>query len=174
MSDVANDFSKCSIKEVEKQQVDRSYAIPMARLPPQVPENIQGTRFQIEFTTEISYILVGETRDVKCVYTPDKNDTISARATARPGKITGPAPRYNYGPPPPPVEATELRKTTRNPTTQAQYNIPNPAYPRKPTGCKTEDGEGVVEGPNGLQRKQEMYMARKVAAAQGGAGSLWY
>lgn len=65
MSEVA-DFSKCSIKEVEKPQVDRSYAIPMTRLPLQVPENIQGTSFRIKFTAEISYIVDYETRDVKC------------------------------------------------------------------------------------------------------------
>ncbi|XP_057805973.1 mitogen-activated protein kinase 15-like [Salvia miltiorrhiza] len=142
MSEVANDLSTCSINEVEKPHVERSYAIPMTRLPLQVPENIQ------------------------------------ARPAARPGKITGPAPRYsNYGaaPPPAPVDAAEHRRTMRNPTVHAQYMAPNPSYPRKHAPCKAEDGEGVVgDGPNGLQRKQEMYMARKVAAAQGGAGSLWY
>lgn len=102
---------------------------------------------------------------------------MSARAAARPGKISGPAPRYiNYGaaPAPAPVEATEQRRTTRTPTMHAQFIAPNPSYPRKHVGCKTEDGEGVGEGPNGLQRKPDLYMARKVAAAQGGAGSLWY
>ncbi|KAL6517242.1 Mitogen-activated protein kinase 16 [Orobanche hederae] len=37
-TDVANDLSKCSIKEVEKPQVER----PITRLPAQVPQNIQG------------------------------------------------------------------------------------------------------------------------------------
>ncbi|KAL6548426.1 Mitogen-activated protein kinase 16 [Orobanche gracilis] len=37
-TDVANDLSKCSIKKVEKPQVDQT----MTRLPAQVPQNIQG------------------------------------------------------------------------------------------------------------------------------------
>ncbi|KAL6581811.1 Mitogen-activated protein kinase 16 [Orobanche minor] len=37
-TDVAHDLSKCSIKEVEKPQVER----PITRLPGQVPQNIQG------------------------------------------------------------------------------------------------------------------------------------
>ncbi|KAI3469499.1 hypothetical protein Pfo_026162 [Paulownia fortunei] len=41
-ADVANDFSKCSIKEVEKPQVDRSSVLPMTRFPVQVPQNIQA------------------------------------------------------------------------------------------------------------------------------------
>ncbi|KAG2395766.1 mitogen-activated protein kinase 15-like [Vigna umbellata] len=41
-SDVADDLSKCSIKEVEKQPVDRSNIIPMSRLPLPAPQNIQG------------------------------------------------------------------------------------------------------------------------------------
>ncbi|CAN4113490.1 unnamed protein product [Withania somnifera] len=40
--EVANDLSKCSIKEGEKPQVDRSSMIPMTRLPLQVPQNVQG------------------------------------------------------------------------------------------------------------------------------------
>lgn len=46
-SDVADDLSKCSIKEVEKQPVDRSNVIPMSRLPLPAPQNIQGV--MIEF-----------------------------------------------------------------------------------------------------------------------------
>ncbi|XP_042021841.1 mitogen-activated protein kinase 15-like [Salvia splendens] len=143
MSEVANELSKCSIKDVEKPHADRSYAIPMTRLPLQVPEN-----------------------------------NIQARSATRPGKITGPAPRYNnYGAalPPAPVDSNEQRRTTRNPTMYPQYVAPNPSYPRKHAPCKAEDGEDAMgDGPNALQRKQELYMARKVAAAQGGAGNLWY
>ncbi|XP_049358943.1 mitogen-activated protein kinase 15 isoform X2 [Solanum verrucosum] len=40
--EVANDLSKCSIKEDEKPQADRSSMIPMTRLPLQVPQNVQG------------------------------------------------------------------------------------------------------------------------------------
>ncbi|KAL5097287.1 hypothetical protein RYX36_001614 [Vicia faba] len=42
-AEVAEDLSKCCIKEVEKPPVDRSSAIlPMTRLPLQTPQNIQG------------------------------------------------------------------------------------------------------------------------------------
>ncbi|XP_060217728.1 mitogen-activated protein kinase 15 isoform X2 [Lycium barbarum] len=40
--EVANDLSKCSIKEGEKPLADRSSMIPMTRLPLQVPQNVQG------------------------------------------------------------------------------------------------------------------------------------
>lgn len=39
---VAEDLSKCSIKEIEKPHVDRNRGIPMTRLPLQVPQIIQG------------------------------------------------------------------------------------------------------------------------------------
>ncbi|KAL0414612.1 UNVERIFIED_CONTAM: Mitogen-activated protein kinase [Sesamum radiatum] len=42
MIDVANDLSKCSIKEVEKSQVGRASVQPMTRFPVQVPQNVQG------------------------------------------------------------------------------------------------------------------------------------
>lgn len=41
-ADVADDLSKCRIKEVQKPQVDRNGAIPMTRLPLQVPQNVHG------------------------------------------------------------------------------------------------------------------------------------
>jgi hypothetical protein len=42
-AEVADDLSKCCIKEVEQQPVDRSSAIlPMTRLPLQAPQNMQG------------------------------------------------------------------------------------------------------------------------------------
>lgn len=55
----------------------------------------------------------------------------------------------------------------------AQYVVPGSSYPRKYPGCKNERGDGT-EGSNGAQPKPDMYMARKVAAAQGGSGSHWY
>ncbi|KAL0348788.1 UNVERIFIED_CONTAM: Mitogen-activated protein kinase [Sesamum angustifolium] len=42
MIDVANDLSKCSIEEVEKQQVGRASVQPMTRFPVQVPQNVQA------------------------------------------------------------------------------------------------------------------------------------
>ena len=41
-ADVSDDLSKCRIREVEKQHVDRNGAIPMTRLPLQVPQNVPG------------------------------------------------------------------------------------------------------------------------------------
>lgn len=41
-TDVTDNLSKCSIKETEKPQTERSFPIPMSRLPPQVPQSIQG------------------------------------------------------------------------------------------------------------------------------------
>ncbi|XP_021752699.1 mitogen-activated protein kinase 15-like [Chenopodium quinoa] len=41
-TEVTEDLSKCRIKEVEKAHVDRNGAIPMTRLPLQVPQNVQG------------------------------------------------------------------------------------------------------------------------------------
>ncbi|XP_021904855.1 mitogen-activated protein kinase 16 [Carica papaya] len=40
--EVADDLSKCSIKETEKSHMERSCGIPMTRLPLQVPQSIQG------------------------------------------------------------------------------------------------------------------------------------
>lgn len=45
--------------------------------------------------------------------------------------------------------------------------------PRKHAGCKNEGSDGAIDG-SGLQPKRDLYMARKVAAAQGGVGSQWY
>ncbi|KAE9609568.1 putative mitogen-activated protein kinase CMGC-MAPK family [Lupinus albus] len=41
-SEVADDLSKCYIKEVERPSIDRSGAIPITRPPLQAPQNIQG------------------------------------------------------------------------------------------------------------------------------------
>lgn len=55
---VANDLSKCSIKEVERPQVDRNCNIPLARVPIQVPQSIQGETersYAISFTCMLLY-----------------------------------------------------------------------------------------------------------------------
>lgn len=44
---VTDDLSKCSIKEVEKPPMDRTSGIPMARLPIQVPQGMQGKNYFI-------------------------------------------------------------------------------------------------------------------------------
>ncbi|GAV60896.1 Pkinase domain-containing protein [Cephalotus follicularis] len=41
-AEVANDLSKCCIKQIEKPHMDRSSGIPMTRLPLQVPQSIQA------------------------------------------------------------------------------------------------------------------------------------
>lgn len=41
-AEIANDLSKCSIKEVEKTHIDRTSGVPMSRLPLQVSPSIQG------------------------------------------------------------------------------------------------------------------------------------
>lgn len=42
MAVVADDLSKCRIREVEKPAIDKNGGIPMTRLPLQAPQNIQG------------------------------------------------------------------------------------------------------------------------------------
>jgi len=42
MAVVADDLSKCSIKEVDKPAIAKTGGLPMTRLPLQAPQNIQG------------------------------------------------------------------------------------------------------------------------------------
>ncbi|CAJ2658490.1 unnamed protein product [Trifolium pratense] len=136
-AEVADNLSKCCIKEVEQQPVDRSSAIlPMTQLPLQAPQNMQGL-------------------------------------AARPGKVVGSAMRYNNCGVAV-VAETEQRRVVRNPSVTAQYVASNGSYPRRNPNYKNEmaDDDGI-EGSNGLQPKPQ-YIARKVAAAQGGAGGQWY
>ncbi|GMJ01834.1 mitogen-activated protein kinase 16 [Hibiscus trionum] len=131
-TDVTDNLSKCSIKEAEKPLAERSFPIPMSRLPPQVPQSIQA-------------------------------------GAARPGKVVGSVMRYNNCGAVAAGEALEQRRMVRNPIVPTQY-----AYPRRSPVCKNDRGEDeVVEGSNELQPKPQ-YMARKVAAAQGGSRSQWY
>ncbi|KAJ6771032.1 MITOGEN-ACTIVATED PROTEIN KINASE [Salix koriyanagi] len=52
-AEVANDLSKCSIKEIEKPHVDRSGRMPMKRLPLQVPQSIQGAARSREVASSV-------------------------------------------------------------------------------------------------------------------------
>lgn len=134
---VAEDLSKCSIKEIEKPHVDRNCGIPMTRLPLQVPQIIQGG------------------------------------AAARPGKVVGSVLRYNNCGA---SEALEQQRVARNLPVPTPYNAAsNYSYPRRSAGCKNERGEdeAIIEGSKGLEPKPQ-YLARKVAAAQGGPTSQWY
>ncbi|KAK9289155.1 hypothetical protein L1049_017628 [Liquidambar formosana] len=95
---------------------------------------------------------------------------------ARPGKVVGSVLRYgNCGAAAvAAAEALEQRRMVRNPAVPTQYTASNCSYTRRNPVSKDERGEAeVVEGPNGIQPKPN-YMARKVAAAQGGSGNNWY
>ncbi|KAK7387817.1 hypothetical protein VNO78_22611 [Psophocarpus tetragonolobus] len=135
MAEVADDISKCSMKEVENLVIDRTGGIPMTRLPLKAPQSIQG-------------------------------------AAARPGKVLGSVLRYNNCKVAVTAEA-EKRRMGRNPSVSAQYAAPSCSYPRRNPSCKNERAEEGIEGANGLQTKPQ-YVARKVAAAQGGPGGNWY
>ncbi|XP_040995574.1 mitogen-activated protein kinase 15 isoform X1 [Juglans microcarpa x Juglans regia] len=129
-ADVADDLSKCSIKEIEKAHMDRSCGIPMTQLPLQVPQGIQGV-------------------------------------AARPGKVVGSVLRYNNCGAAAAAEALEQRRMVRNPSGTTQYSASNGSYSRRNPSCKNERGED-----DGVESSK--YMARKVAAAQGGSGGHWY
>ncbi|KAF5465611.1 hypothetical protein F2P56_015596 [Juglans regia] len=126
-ADVADDLSKCSIKEIEKAHMDRSCGIPMTQLPLQVPQGV----------------------------------------AARPGKVVGSVLRYNNCGAAAAAEALEQRRMVRNPSGTTQYSASNGSYPRRNPSCKNERGED-----DGVESSK--YMARKVAAAQGGSGGHWY
>lgn len=98
---------------------------------------------------------------------------LTSGVAARPGKVVGAALRYNCGAVAT-AEALEQRRIIRNPSVPAQYAASSCSYPRRNPSCKNERAEeDGIESSNGMQPKPQ-YMARKVAAAQGGAGSQWY
>jgi len=68
---------------------------------------------------------------------------------------------------------TEQRRTGRNPSVSSKYAAQSCSYPRRNPTCKNERAVEGIEGTNGLQTKPQ-YLARKVAAAQGGPGGSWY
>jgi mitogen-activated protein kinase 1/3 len=97
----------------------------------------------------------------------------SSGLAARPGKVVGSAMRYNNCGVAVTAE-TEQRRVVRNPPVSSQYAASSCSYPRRNPNYKSERVEDdVIEGSNGLQPKPQ-YIARKVAAAQGGAGGQWY
>ncbi|KAG5240966.1 hypothetical protein OIU76_014484 [Salix suchowensis] len=91
---------------------------------------------------------------------------------ARPGKVVSSVLRYNNCGAAS-AENLDQRRMTRNPATSTQYTTANCSYPKRNPACKNEREDEGVEGSNGLQPKPQ-YMARKVAAAQGGPGNHWY
>ncbi|KAI4311230.1 hypothetical protein MLD38_036140 [Melastoma candidum] len=100
---------------------------------------------------------------------------VSQNGGARPGKVVGSVLRHNNGRTgvSVPMEAVDVR-TTRNPAVAAQHTSAS-MYPRRTnSACKNERGEDEsLEVQNAMQPKPQ-YMARKVAAAQGGPGDRWY
>ncbi|CAK7332981.1 unnamed protein product [Dovyalis caffra] len=94
----------------------------------------------------------------------------SIQGVARPGKVVSSVLRYNNCGAAAAAENLDQRRMVRNPANSTQYSTAN-SYPRRNPACKNERGEDEgVEGSNGLQPKPQ-YMARKVAAAQGGPGN---
>ncbi|GAU12027.1 hypothetical protein TSUD_196510, partial [Trifolium subterraneum] len=85
----------------------------------------------------------------------------------RPRKVAGSALHYNCG-----VAGAEQRRTIKNPSVSAQYAASSCSYPKRNPSCKNERAEDGIEGSKGLPSKPQ-YIARKVAAAPGGAGSNW-
>lgn len=96
----------------------------------------------------------------------------STAGAARPGKVVSSVLRYNNCGAAS-AENLDQRRMTRNPATSTQYTTANCSYPKRNPACKNEREDEGVEGSNGLQPKPQ-YMARKVAAAQGGPGNHWY
>ncbi|KAL5163562.1 Mitogen-activated protein kinase 16 [Glycine soja] len=145
MAEVADDISKCIIKEVEKPAMDMTGGIPMTRLPLQAPQNIQGVM----------------------------TDRIASGVAARPGKVVGSILHYNNCGAAVTADA-EQRRMGRNPSVSAQYAAPSSSYPRRNPSCKSERAEEVIEGANGLQTKPQHITQKVAAAALGGPGGNWY
>ncbi|XP_042476377.1 mitogen-activated protein kinase 15-like isoform X2 [Macadamia integrifolia] len=131
-AEVTDDLSRCSIKEIEKPQPDRSCGGTMTRVPPQVSQRIQA---------------------------------------AKPGKVVGSVLRHDHGMA---AEAFEQRRIVRNPPVSTQYVGSGCLYPRRIPGCKNESEEGEGRRPPNEVQPKRQYIARKVAAAQGGPGGQWY
>ncbi|XP_028759907.1 mitogen-activated protein kinase 15 isoform X2 [Neltuma alba] len=99
---------------------------------------------------------------------------LTSGAAARPGKVVGSVLRYNNCGAVATADALEQRRIIRNPSVPAQYAASSCPYPRRNPSCKNERAEDEgIETSNGMQPKPQ-YMARKVAAAQSGAGGQWY
>ncbi|XP_038705501.1 mitogen-activated protein kinase 15-like [Tripterygium wilfordii] len=88
----------------------------------------------------------------------------------RPGKVVSSVMRYNNCGAAA-ADALDQRRMVRNSAVSAQFA--DSTSPRRNPDCKNDKGEAEgVGGSNGLRPKPQ-YMARKVAAAQGGSGSQW-
>ncbi|KAJ6804705.1 putative mitogen-activated protein kinase 17 isoform X1 [Iris pallida] len=140
---VAEDLSKCCIKESEKPQPDTS-AVPTTRAPLQVPQRFQGAA------------AARPGKVVSSVFRYNNNGTNAASVTAE----------QLY-------EQQQQRRMVRNPAVvPSQYVAASSgcSYPRRNPGCKRgedEGAEGIMQQP-----KPYMAAARKVAAAANGGPSI--
>ncbi|KAA8548569.1 hypothetical protein F0562_000164 [Nyssa sinensis] len=136
-----------------------------------------ATQNSAEITNDLSKCCIKEVEKPHMDRTsgiPRSRLPLQAGAAARPGKVISSVLRYNNCgvAAVAAAEALEQRRMVRNPSVPTQYAVSGSSYPRRNPGCKNERGEDGVEGSKSLQPKPQ-YMARKVAAAQGGSGSQW-
>ncbi|KAG5011205.1 hypothetical protein JHK87_019720 [Glycine soja] len=194
MAEVADDISKCIIKEVEKPAMDMTGGIPMTRLPLQAPQNIQVTHFRGAGSRELDVEWVIGDGDITdfgfhrechvaiqflCFHCVDfkfasfRCGSVASGVAARPGKVVGSILHYNNCGAAVTADA-EQRRMGRNPSVSAQYAAPSSSYPRRNPSCKSERAEEVIEGANGLQTKPQHITQKVAAAALGGPGGNWY
>ncbi|CAH1449592.1 unnamed protein product [Lactuca virosa] len=147
--EVTNGLSKCSIKEVGKQYMTTTTsAMPMNRLPLQVPQTIQGG------SAARPGKVVGSVMRYNGGPPPaaaaGAGDSLEQRRAGRNNPVAAPT----------------------------QFPLPASSYPRRSNNsaaCKNDKVETAIEvSANGLQARPP-YVPRKLAAAQGGGpGSQWY
>ncbi|KAJ6790628.1 mitogen-activated protein kinase 15-like [Iris pallida] len=148
---VTEDFSKCYIKEPEKPQPEIS-AVPMTRVPLQVPQRFQGA------------VAARPGKVVGSVLRYNNNGTNTAVAAAEQ--------LYEQ------QQQQQQRRSVRNPAAvpfQYAAAASGCSYPRRNPSCKRGEDEGA-EGPTILpQPKPYMTAARKMPAAAnaGGPSMQW-
>ncbi|CAH9099540.1 unnamed protein product [Cuscuta europaea] len=146
-TDIANNLSKCSIKDRDKSITDRNFGAPMTRLPLQVPQAIQAGD------------AARPGRIVSSVMRYNGSGSAATEVVEQQRRVLN----KNH-----PTTATMPQYAISNPTT---------TYSRRHPSCKSERGEEGSEGTNGVPKTTaDHYIARKVpAAAPGGSsGTQWY
>ncbi|KAK4761410.1 hypothetical protein SAY87_029294 [Trapa incisa] len=142
--EVAEDMSKCSIKETDKSHVQRSSGIPMTRLPLQISQNGQGA------AARPGKIVGSVLRYNNCNGAAGVNaEAVEQRRMMR--NTAGPV-QYSS-------------------STNCSYPRRNSGSACKNDRGEEEALEGV---PSEIQGNNAQHIQRKVAAAQGGSGSHWY
>ncbi|CAH9099538.1 unnamed protein product [Cuscuta europaea] len=147
-TDIANNLSKCSIKDRDKSITDRNFGAPMTRLPLQVPQAIQAAGDAAR-----------PGRIVSSVMRYNGSGSAATEVVEQQRRVLN----KNH-----PTTATMPQYAISNPTT---------TYSRRHPSCKSERGEEGSEGTNGVPKTTaDHYIARKVpAAAPGGSsGTQWY